>query len=121
MCCVPQVNKYSPIFQYFTSLFTGFLVRIMDLHQFKFKDQNETFENYLDTYFKNKSPDCILYSQGGGEFRIHKEIFSQTDFLRKILLTANCCEKMEILCPCSKEEHAHLVNFLYNGEIQCYG
>ena len=51
---------------------------------------------------------------------IHKELFSQTDFLREILSSANCCRKMEILCPCSKEELAHLVNFLYDGEIQCH-
>ena len=102
-------------------MFTGFLIKIMDLYHFTFKDQNETFENYLDTYFKNKSPDCILYSQGGGEFRIHKEIFSQTDFLREFLTSAkeHCCGIVEVLCPCSKEELAHLVNFLYDGEIQC--
>ena len=92
----------------------------MDLFQFTFKDQNKTIEKYLDTYLKNKSPDCILHSQDGGKFKIHKELFSQTDFLREILSSANCCEKVEILCPCSKEELAHLVNFLYDGEIQCH-
>ena len=93
----------------------------MDLVQFSFKDQNKTIEKYLDIYLKNKLPDCILHSQDGGEFKIHKELFSQTDFLRKILLSAkeHCCRKVEILCPCSKEELAHLVNFLYDGEIQC--
>ena len=91
----------------------------MDLFQFTFKHQNKTIEKHLDFYLKNKLPDCILHSQDGGEFKIHKELFSQTDFLREILASTNCCRKTEVLCPCSKEELAHLVNFLYDGEIQC--
>ena len=93
----------------------------MDIFHFKFKDQSKLIEKYLDIYLKNKSPDCILHSQDGGEFKIHKELFSQTDFLRKILSSAkeHCCVTVEILCPCSTEELAHLVNFLYDGEIHC--
>ena len=30
-----------------------------------------------------------------------------------------CCGIIEIICPCSKEELARLVHFLYHGEIQC--
>ena len=62
----------------------------MDIFQFKFKDQSKLIEKYLDIYIKNKSPDCILHSQDGGEFKIHKELFSQTDFLQEILSRANC-------------------------------
>ena len=78
-------------------------------------------EGTLDAYFKNKSPDCILYSKDGGVFKIHKEVFSQTLFLRNVLSSAkeNCCKTLEILCPCSKMDLGHLVNFLYDGEIQC--
>ena len=90
----------------------------MDVFHITFKHQNNTIEQYLETYLKNKSPDCILHSQDGGAFKIHKELLSQTNFLRKLLSSANCCSKVEILCPCSKEELAHLVNFLYDGEIQ---
>ena len=89
--------------------------------QLTFKDQSTTIEDYLDVYLKNKSPDCILYSQEGSKFRIHKEIFSQTNFLREILSSAKeqCCGTLEILCPCTKTELVHLVNFLYDGEIYC--
>ena len=75
----------------------------------------------FDKYFDNKFPDCTLYSQDGAYFKIHKQIFIQTDFLRKILSNAkeNYCETLVIFCPCSKEELGHLVHFLYNGEI-CY-
>ena len=77
---------------YFVS---GFVIRIMDPFQFTFKDQNKTIENHLDIYLKNKSPDCILHSQDGGELKIHKELFGQTDFLQYVLSSANCCGKME--------------------------
>ena len=89
--------------------------------QFKFSDQIALFEAYLDSYLKNKSRDCILYSEDGSKFKVHKEIFGQTDFLRKILSSTNehCCANIEVLCPCSREELYHLVNFLYDGEIHC--
>ena len=52
------------------------------------KDHMVKIGSYLDIYFKNKAPDCILYSNDGYEFKIHKEIFSQTNFLRQILASA---------------------------------
>lgn len=78
-------------------------------------------EDYLDVYLKNKPSNCILYSQDGNEFKIHKEILCQTKFLRKLLSVTNelCCETLKICCPCSKKELEHLVNFLYDGEIHC--
>ena len=91
----------------------------MKTFQFKFGDQISSFENYLDFYLKNKSTDCILYSVDGSKFKVHKEMFGHTDFLREILLSTkdHCCGTIEVLCPCSKEELKHLVNFLYDGEI----
>mgnify|MGYP001317327713 FL=1 len=89
--------------------------------QFTFKYQIVSFEDYMDTYLKNKSRDCILYSEDGSKFKVHKELFGQTQFLRKILSSANerCCGTIEVFCPCSKDELNHLVNFLYDGEIHC--
>ena len=89
--------------------------------QFKFSDQSASFESYFEVYLKNKSTDCILYSEDGSKFRAHKELFGQTDFLRKILSSTkdHCCGTIEVICPCSKEELRHLVNFLYDGEIHC--
>ena len=93
----------------------------MKMSQFTFKDQIASFEDSRDTYLKNKSTDCILYSEDGGEFKVHKEMFGQTTFLRKILSSANerCCGTIEVFCPCSKDELSHLVKFLYDGEIHC--
>ena len=93
----------------------------MKTFQFKFGAQTASFENYLDFYLKNKSTDCILYSEDGSKFMVHKELFGQTDFLREILSSTkeHCCGIIEILCPCSKGELSHLVNFLYDGEIHC--
>ena len=88
---------------------------------FKFSDQTASFETYLDFYLKKKSTDCILYSDDGSKFRVHKELFGQTDFLREILSSTkeHCCFTIEVICPCSKVELKHLVNFLYDGEIHC--
>ena len=91
------------------------------MSQFTFTDHIASFENYIDLYLKNKSRDCIHYSKDGSKFKVHKELFGQTQFLRKILSSANerCCGTIEVFCPCSKDELNHLVNFLYDGEIHC--
>ena len=78
------------------------------MEQFKkliYDDHVNTMKENLDFYTKTKSPDCILYSQDGSKFKVHKEIFCQTSFQRKILSTAkeNYCRTPEILCPCTKE------------------
>ena len=91
------------------------------MFEFNFKDQIASFEDYMDTYLKNKSRDCILYSEDGSKFKVHKELFGQTQFLREIISCANerCCGTIDVFCPCSKDELNHLVNFLYDGEIHC--
>jgi len=82
-------------------------------------DYIETIDNHLDVYLKNKPPDCILYSDDGGDIKIHKELFGQTNFLREILSSVKeqCCRTFEILCPCTKKELGYLVSFLYDGEM----
>ena len=64
--------------------------------KFKF-DHFSAILEYMETYFKNKPEDCILYSEDGTDFKIHKELLSQTVFLRKVLFTANSqyCGKIE--------------------------
>ena len=91
----------------------------METLKLTYKDHITTIENSLDTYLNTKIPDCILYSQDRTLFKIHKEVLSQTSFLRDILSSAkeNCCGILEIVCPCSKEELGQIVNFLYYGEI----
>ena len=77
--------------------------------------------NDLNLYLKKKPSNCLLYSEDGSKFEIHKELFGQTKFVREILNSAkdHCCSTLEIICPCTKEELAKLVYFLYNGEIHC--
>ena len=84
-------------------------------------DHFSAITDYMGTYFKNKTENCILYAEDGSNFKIHKEVLGQTEFLRKVLSTANsqCCGTIEIICPCTKEELAKIVHFLYHGEIQC--
>ena len=79
---------------------------------YDFKDWNWLFLN-------NKEADCILYSEDGHEFRVHKEILSQTETMRSILFgfKDNCCAMMEIFCPCPKDELEQIVKFLYSGTI----
>ena len=80
-----------------------------------------SIEDYLDSYLKKKPADCVLYSEDGSEFKIHKEMLGQTEFLRQILRSAEeqCCTMIEIFCPCKTEDLKHLVQFLYDGEIHC--
>ena len=81
--------------------------------------QND-MNDYLGSYLKNKAPDCILYSEDGAQFRTHKELFGQTKFMRELLKSQHsCCGLMEVICPCSREELGHLVNFLYEGKNDC--
>ena len=82
-----------------------------------FDDNNYKDWNWL--FFNNKEADCILYSEDGHGFRIHKDILGQTEKLRNILFSFKeyCCGTMEILCPCPKDELEQLVKFLYSGII----
>ena len=89
-----------------------------------FEEQATIIGEYLKIYLMQKQPDCILYSTSGNEFKVryvHKELFSQTYFMRKILESTkeHCCEIMEIFCPCSEKELGEMVRFLYTGEIKC--
>ena len=85
------------------------------------KHHTSIIEDYLDSYVTKKPADCILFSEDGSQFKIHKELFGQTEFMRQILTSANgqCCSLLEILCPCQTEDLRHLVHFLYDGEIHC--
>ena len=93
----------------------------MEISKFTFEDQVGAIEDYFEDYLKRKPPDCVLYSDDGTEFKIHKELLGQTDFFREILASAKeqCCGIIEILCPCSKEELRPMVKFLRTGEISC--
>ena len=55
-------------------------------------DHVSAMENDMDFYLKMKPRDCILYSNDGGKFKIHKEVLGQTKFMRDILksLNENC-------------------------------
>jgi aspartate carbamoyltransferase regulatory subunit len=77
--------------------------------------------NGLNLCLKTKPSNCILYSEDGAKFEIHKELLGQTKFMREILNSAkgHCCSTLEIICPCTKRELEKLVYFLYNGEIHC--
>ena len=77
--------------------------------------------NDLNLYLKTKPSNCILYSEDGAKFEIHKVLLGQTKFMREILNSAkdHCCSILEIICQCTKEELEKLVYFLYNGEIHC--
>jgi uncharacterized Zn-finger protein len=89
------------------------------MSQFTFRNQIAAFEDFMELYLKNKPRDCILYSNDGCKFKVHKELLGQTDFLRKILSSTkdHCCGTIEVICPCSKEVLSALVKFLYDGEI----
>ena len=61
-----------------------------------------------------------LYSEDGAEFKMLKELFCQTDYLRKIVSSAkeNCCGIIEILCHRSGKQLSIMVNFLTVQKLQ---
>ena len=75
----------------------------------------------MESYFKERPPDCSLFSGDNFEISVHKEVLYQTPFLRRMIKSFNmdsCCSKIEILCPSmKKEELVAIVQFLYNGKI----
>ena len=78
-------------------------------------------QEFMNLFYKKKPTDCILYSEDGIQFKIHREILSQTELMQNILTSAKeyCCQNFEIICPCSKVELGHVVKFLYKGQLNC--
>ena len=79
---------------------------------------SDSIKDYMESYLKNKPPDCFLYSEDGTQFKTHKELFGQTKFMREILKSANCCGAVEIIFPCSREELGEIIDFVNNGKIE---
>ena len=80
--------------------------------------------NNMDSYFKEKPPDCSLFSDNSFEFPIHKELFFQTKFMCEMIENVNylesCCSKIEVLCPSlAQKDLETIVKFLYTGKIIC--
>ena len=77
--------------------------------------------NCMESYFKERPPDCSLFSQDNFGIPVHKEVLYQTPFLRRMIQSFNmdsCCSKIEILCPSlSREDLGAVVQFLYSGKI----
>ena len=78
-----------------------------------------TFGSSIKSFLRAKPKDCCLYSEDGSQFKIHKEILGQSEFLRKILDSAkdSCCVAVDIFFPCSHKELSLIVKFLYTGKI----
>jgi len=88
----------------------------------KYQYHNLMIENFVDEWVTKKRPDCVLHSNDGHNFKVHKEIFGQTQFMRNILMAAKSiqcqCGRIQISLPCSKRMVEHLVEFLYMGELR---
>ena len=73
-----------------------------------------------NSYFKNTSPECSLFSQDNHEIAIHKELFYQTKLMREMIMNVGFDSKIELICPSlSKAELETIVYFLYEGKILC--
>ena len=91
----------------------------MGANRFFCSDLCLTISDFSETYWRNQATDCVLYANDGTEFKIHKAIFCQTEFQRKLLTCSKeqCCGNLNVSCPLSKDELEHLVFFLYTGKI----
>ena len=89
---------------------------------------NRHYEETFDTKIlfallvRYKEADCILYSKEGIKFNVHKEMLYQTTLMKNILIGgySQCCQMIEIFCPCPETELESILNFLYNGSISCF-
>ena len=79
--------------------------------------------DHMELYFKERPPDCSLFSQENLEAKVHKEILYQTPYLCEMVKSVNvdsCCSKIEVLCPSiSFEELEIMVQFFYSGRVSC--
>ena len=78
-------------------------------------------QEFMNLFYSNKPTDCNLYSEDGNQFKIHREILSQTELMQNLLTSVkeSCCQPLEIICPCSKIELSYVVKFLYEGKLKC--
>ena len=53
-------------------------------------------ESFTESFLKHREADCILYSEEGTRFNIHKEIFYQTKFMRNIFVSAADASQMDL-------------------------
>ena len=74
---------------------------------------------FIDNHLREISPEVHLYSQCGFEFRVHKDVFSQTTKMSDILrLAVNAGDKIEIMINTLKKEDLKcVVHYLYYGEV----
>ena len=75
----------------------------------------------MEIYFRERPPDCSLFTGGNFEIRVHKEVFYQTPYLQEMIKTSSIDSKIDIMCPdLSLQEVEIIVQFLYSGEIYHY-
>jgi len=78
----------------------------------------QTKEGELKTFV-----DCVLVSADGMRFNIHEKIINQTQLMRNILEDArewtDCSQTTKILLTCPGEELKKLLQFFYDGKINC--
>ena len=54
--------------------------------------------DYMKSCMKLKPPDCSFFTECGDEIPIHRELFSQTEIMRNIANSHNCCcSKIEVI------------------------
>ena len=73
--------------------------------------------SYMIKYFKQRPPDCVLFSEDNSKILIHKELMYQTQYMRSMIKSATigcCCSQIEIMCPSlTINELETIVQFLY--------
>ena len=77
------------------------------------------YDTFMESFLKNEETECALYSKEGVRFNVHKEIFFQSKLMQNLLLDGHsgCCNKIEIICPCTENELESILSFLYDGKF----
>ena len=74
---------------------------------------------YMDSYLMQKPPDCSFFTKDCYEIPVHKELLCQTNLMREIVRSSDCCKIEIIFSSLLKEELGLMVEFLYKGQISC--
>ena len=87
-----------------------------------YKRESQLTLEAMESYFRNKPPDCSLFSEDNLEIKVHKEVLYQTSYMIEMIKSLDIefgSMPIEIFCPSLTIQELRLMGeFLYNGKLQ---
>ena len=99
------------------SIFDWWTKNLTEMICVLYNKEQISLASYMIKYFKQRPPDCTLFSEDNCKILIHKELLYQTEYMRSMIKSATigcCCSQIEIMCPSlTINELEIIVQFLY--------